>query len=250
GIIVGAVSQTGVGLRLTEIIQMLSAAMASGIGLVTLPVVEFFGGDVAGFDTTTQFAIVLLITAVASLILGLGLPTTANYVVMATLTAPVIYHLGNEFGFGIPLLAAHLFVFFFGILADDTPPVGLAAYAAAGIAKSDPIRTGVQGFIYDMRTAILPFMFIFNVSLLQIGVSGWLEILHIFASALLGMMAFAAGVQGFVRLKTLLAERLVLLGVAFMLIQPNWFTDLLGLSLYGLVYLSQWLRQRRRADAA
>ncbi|MGR2737163.1 TRAP transporter permease [Billgrantia sp. Q4P2] len=250
GIIVGSVSQTGVGLRLTEIIQILSGAMASGIGLITLPVVEFFGGNVVTFDTTTQFAIVLLITAVASLILGLGLPTTANYVVMATLTAPVIYNLGNEFGFGIPLLAAHLFVFFFGILADDTPPVGLAAYAAAGIARSDPIRTGVQGFIYDMRTAILPFMFIFNVSLLQIGVSGWLEILHIFVSALVGMMAFAAGVQGFVRLKTLLLERLVLLAVAFMLIQPNWFTDLLGVSLYGLVYLSQWLRQRRRADTA
>ncbi len=250
GIIVGSVSQTGVGLRLTEIIQILSGAMASGIGLITLPVVDFLGGDVTVFDNTTQFAIVLLITAVASLILGLGLPTTANYVVMATLTAPVIYNLGNEFGFGIPLLAAHLFVFFFGILADDTPPVGLAAYAAAGIARSDPIRTGVQGFIYDMRTAILPFMFIFNVSLLQIGVSGWLEILHIFVSALVGMMAFAAGVQGFVRLKTLLPERLVLLGVAFMLIQPNWFTDLLGVSLYGLVYLSQWLRQRRRANAA
>ncbi|UYG09100.1 TRAP transporter permease [Halomonas sp. M4R1S46] len=246
GIIVGSVSQTGVGLRLTEIIQILSAAMASGIGLVTLPVVDFFGGDVTGFDTTTQFAIVLLITAVASLILGLGLPTTANYVVMATLTAPVIYQLGNEFGFGIPLLAAHLFVFFFGILADDTPPVGLAAYAAAGIARSNPIRTGIQGFIYDMRTAILPFMFIFNTQLLQINVESWLQIVHIFASALVGMMAFAAGVQGFVRIRTILPERLVLLGVAFMLIQPNWFTDILGVSLYALVYLSQWYRRHRR----
>ncbi len=247
GIIVGSVSQTGVGLRLTEIIQIISAAMAGGIGLITLPVVEFLGGDVGGFDTTTQFVIVLLITAVASLILGLGLPTTANYVVMATLTAPVIYNLGNQFGFAIPLLAAHLFVFFFGILADDTPPVGLAAYAAAGIARSNPIRTGVQGFVYDMRTAILPFMFIFNTQLLQIDVEGWFNILHIFASALVGMLAFAAGVQGFVRIRTLIPERLVLLGVAFMLIQPNWLTDILGVSLYALVYLSQWVRLRYRA---
>ncbi len=247
GIIVGSVSQTGVGLRLTEIIQIISASMAAGIGLLTLPLVEFLGGDAQAFGNTTQFVIVLLITAVTSLILGLGLPTTANYVVMATLTAPVIYNLGNEFGFGIPLLAAHLFVFFFGILADDTPPVGLAAYAAAGIARSDPIRTGVQGFIYDMRTAILPFMFIFNTQLLQIDVDGWMNILHIFASALVGMLAFAAGVQGFVRTWTILPERLVLLAVAFMLIQPNWFTDILGVTLYALVYLSQWYRLRRRA---
>jgi TRAP transporter 4TM/12TM fusion protein len=250
GIIVGSVSQTGVGLRLTEIIYLISAALASTIGLVTLPVVEWFGGDARAFGNTTQFAIVLLITAVASLILGLGLPTTANYVVMATLTAPVIFNLGNEFGYGIPLLAAHLFVFFFGILADDTPPVGLAAYAAAGIARSDPIQTGVQGFIYDMRTAILPFMFIFNTQLLQIGVTGWLDIAHIFASALVGMLAFAAGVQGFVRTWTTLPERVVLLAVAFMLIQPNWATDIAGVTLYALVYLSQWWRLRRTAAAS
>ncbi|HRP95985.1 MAG TPA: TRAP transporter permease [Rhodocyclaceae bacterium] len=250
GIIVGSVSQTGVGLRLTEIIYVISAAIAETIGVATLPVVDWLGGDAQAFGNTTQFAIVLLITAVASLILGLGLPTTANYVVMATLTAPVIFNLGNEFGYGIPLLAAHLFVFFFGILADDTPPVGLAAYAAAGIARSDPIRTGVQGFIYDMRTAILPFMFIFNTKLLQIGVTGWFEIAHIFASALVGMLAFAAGVQGFVRTRTIVPERLVLLAVAFMLIQPNWTTDLVGVTLYGLVYLSQWWRLRRAAARA
>ena len=116
-----------------------------------------------------QFSIVLLLTAIASLILGLGLPTTANYIVVATLTAPVIVAIGEGFGYDIPLIAVHMFVFFFGILADDTPPVGLAAYAAAAIARTDPIKTGIQGFLYDIRTAILPFMFIFNTKLLLIG---------------------------------------------------------------------------------
>lgn len=250
GIIVGSVSQTGLGLRLTEIIEVISGAIAGLIGLVTLPVVEFVGGNAELFSNTTQFAIVLIITAIASLILGLGLPTTANYVVMATLTAPIIYNLGQQFGFGVPLLAAHLFVFFFGILADDTPPVGLAAYAAAAIARSDPIKTGVQGFTYDMRTAILPFMFIFNTRLLLVGVSGWLNILHIFASAVLGMFAFGAGTQGYLLTETRWYERLTLLVIAFMLIQPTWLTDILGLVLYGIVIALQWWRMRRVAAVA
>jgi TRAP-type uncharacterized transport system fused permease subunit len=248
GIIVGSVSQTGLGLRLTEIVLAVSGAFANAVGLVTLPVVGLLGGNVQAFDNVTQFAFVLIITAVTSLILGLGLPTTANYVVMATLTAPIIYTLGQQFGFGFPLLAAHLFVFFFGILADDTPPVGLAAYAAAAIARTDPIRTGIQGFIYDMRTAILPFMFIFNTKLLLINVTGFFDILHIFISALIGMFAFSAGTQGFVMTRTVLPERIVLLGIAFMLIQPTWTTDILGLTLYALVYLSQWWRLKRRGD--
>lgn len=245
GIIVGAVGQTGLGLRLTEIIQTVSAAIAGFIGIFSLPIVEFFGGNVGIFDTTTQFAIVLVITAIASLILGLGLPTTANYVVMATLTAPVIFRLGQEFNLGVELLAAHLFVFFFGILADDTPPVGLAAYAAAAIARSNPIQTGVQGFIYDMRTAILPFMFIFNERLLLVGVDSWFEGSRVFISALIGMMAFSAGTQGFMQRPTIFPERIMLLVVAFVMIQPTWTTDIVGLALYGLVFLSQWYRGQR-----
>ena len=99
---------------------------------------NLLGGNPEAFGDGTQFLLILVITALASLVLGLGLPTTANYIVMATLTAPIIFNLGEQFGFGMPLLAAHLFVFFFGILADDTPPVGLAAYAAAAIAQGRP----------------------------------------------------------------------------------------------------------------
>ena len=117
----------------------------------------------------------ILITAVASLLLGMGLPTTANYIIMASLTAPVIVTLttgltlhGQEIA--IPLIAAHLFCLYFGILADDTPPVGLAAYAGAAIAKANPISVGVQGFLYDIRTAIIPVFFLFNSDILLIGI--------------------------------------------------------------------------------
>ena len=134
GIIVGVVAM-GLGGLITEVIDVLS------------------GGNIF---------LLLVITAVASLIIGMGLPTTATYIVMASLTAPVIVEVGGSMDFIVPLMSAHLFCFYFGILADDTPPVGLAAYAAAAIAKSPPIPTGLQGFMYDIRTAILPFMFIFN----------------------------------------------------------------------------------------
>ena len=244
GVIVGVVNLTGLGLRLTEIIERVSAFLSGAVTFVAGPVVELFGANPEAFSNSTQFLLILLITAIASLILGLGLPTTANYIVMATLTAPIIYNLGDSFGYGIPLLAAHLFVFFFGILADDTPPVGLAAYAAAAIAKSDPIKTGIQGFIYDMRTAILPFMYIFNTKLLLFGVTGWGEGIWIFLSALLGMLAFAAGTQGYILITANWIERIVLLGVAFLLIKPDIITDLVGLILVALVVVWQVLRRK------
>jgi len=163
-----------------------------GIGGMIVEVVDIVAGD--------NVYLLLGLTAIASLLLGFGVPTTANYIIMATLTAPVIVQLGAEAGLSHDgqalLLAAHLFCFYFGILADDTPPVGLAAYAAAAISREDPIRTGIQGFVYDLRTAILPFMFIFNVELLLIGVETWYRGLFVFATAMLGMCAFANLTQG------------------------------------------------------
>jgi TRAP transporter 4TM/12TM fusion protein len=250
GIVVGTVNLTGLGLRLTEIIDRLSGALAGAISVLASPLVQLVGANPEAFGNGSQFLLVLLITAIASLILGLGLPTTANYIVMATLTAPIIYNLGQQFGYGMPLLAAHLFVFFFGILADDTPPVGLAAYAAAAIARSDPIKTGVQGFVYDMRTAILPFMFIFNTKLLLVGVGTLQEGALVFVSALLGMLAFAAGTQGFALARLNPFQRIVLLGVAFMLIQPRLTTDLIGLALVLLIYGWQYLGLRRARSGA
>src|SRR3546814_4398584 len=143
GIVVGMVTMTNLGYGLTQVVDVIS------------------GGNIWA---------VLVLAAIISLILGMGLPTTANYIVMAALVAPIIVNMSEAAGMMVPIVAVHLFVFYFGILADDTPPVGIAAYAAAAISGADPIRTSVQGFIYDLRTAILPFMFFFNPSLLLIGV--------------------------------------------------------------------------------
>ncbi len=198
GIVVGTVTLTGVGLVMTEFVEFISA------------------GNVM---------LMLIFTAVICLLLGMGLPTTANYIVVSTLMAPVIVTLGAESGLIVPLIAVHMFVFYFGILADDTPPVGLAAFAAAAIAQSDPIRTGLQGFAYDIRTAILPFLFIFNTQLLLIGIEHWWELLLTIASAVTAMLIFAAATQGWWLTKSRVWESLALLLVAFTLFRPGFFWD-------------------------
>jgi Fe-S cluster assembly iron-binding protein IscA len=155
----------------------------------------------------------------------MGLPTTANYIVVSTLMAPVIVSLGAQNGLIVPLIAVHLFVFYFGILADDTPPVGLAAFAAAGISGGDPIRTGIQGFTYDIRTAILPFIFIFNTELLMIGIGSWLHLTIVVVGAVVAMMVFAAATQRWFLTKNRLWETFALLLVAFTLFRPGFFWD-------------------------
>ncbi|MEM7734504.1 MAG: TRAP transporter permease [Deinococcota bacterium] len=247
GIVVGTVNLTGLGLRLTEIIVTLARGASFLIISAFTPLVTLFQGNPEVFSSTTQFAAVLVITAIASLILGLGLPTTANYIVMATLTAPIIFNVAGDFGFVVPLIAAHLFVFFFGILADDTPPVGLAAYAAAAIARSDPIKTGIQGFTYDMRTAILPFMFVFNTRLLLIGVTNAFVGIYIFVTALVGMFAFAAGTQGFALKPLNWPQRIGLILTAFLLIQPGLVSDTLGFLIVFGVYGWQYYQMRQQS---
>ena len=124
------------------------------------------------------------------------------------------------------MIAVHLFVFYFGILADDTPPVGLAAFAAAGISGGDPIRTGIQGFTYDIRTAILPFMFIFNTELLMIGVATWLHLLLVISASIIAMLVFAAATQGYFLTKSRIWETAALLLVAFTLFRPGFCWDM------------------------
>ena len=154
GFVNGAKNMIGVGVATTAAGIIVGTVTLTGVGQLIIGWVEFIAAG--------NLFLILLFTAMISLILGMGLPTTANYIVVSSLMAPVIMSLGAANNVAIPLIAAHMFVFYFGILADDTPPVGLAAYAAAAISKGDPIRTGIQGFIYDMRTAVLPFIFIFN----------------------------------------------------------------------------------------
>lgn len=200
GIVVGTVTLTGIGLMLTEFVEFIS------------------GGNLM---------LILLFTALLSLILGMGLPTTANYIVVSSLMVPVIQTLGAEQGLVVPLIALHLFVFYFGILADDTPPVGLAAYAASAISGGEPIRTGVQGFTYDIRTAILPFMFIFNTELLLIGVTSLGHLFIVVSAAMVAMLLFAAATQGYWLVRSRLWETLVLLLITFSLLRPGFWWDYL-----------------------
>ena len=200
GIIVGAVSQTGVGSALAEVVEVLS------------------GGNILA---------ILMLTAVLSLILGMGLPTTANYIVVSALLAPVIVTLGQQNGLIVPLIAVHLFVFYFGIMADVTPPVGLASFAAAAVSGGDPIKTGVIAFFYSLRTAALPFLFIFNTELLLIDV-GWVQGIFVFVVATIAMLLFAAATQGWFLTRNRAYEAVLLLLIAFTLFRPGFWMDMVA----------------------
>jgi len=218
GMVSGARNMIGIGVATSAAGIVVGTVTLTGIGLVMTEFVEFISGG--------QLMLILLFTAIISLILGMGLPTTANYIVVSTLMAPVIVDLGAQNGLIVPLVAVHLFVFYFGILADDTPPVGLAAFAAAGISGGDPIRTGIQGFTYDIRTAVLPFMFIFNTQLLIIGVANWLQLIIVIVAAVAAMLAFAAATQGYFLTKNRIWETVALLLVAFTLFRPGFWWDM------------------------
>jgi TRAP transporter 4TM/12TM fusion protein len=216
GIIVGVVTLTGVGLNLSGIVVDLS-----------------MGNLYLG----------LVLTMIACLVLGMGVPTTPTYIIMATLTAPALVQLGRALGMEIPLIAIHLFVFYFGILADDTPPVGLAAYAAAGIARSDPIKTGWRAFTLDMRTFLLPFMFITAPQMLLINTT-WQEAVWIFITASIGMYGLAGAMQGYVITEARWHERMILFASAVLLVKPGLYTDMAGFAGMAIVYALQRSRAR------
>ncbi len=232
GIIVGIVTM-GIGGMITEVVEVIS------------------GGNIY---------VLLFITAIASLLLGMGLPTTATYIVMASLTAPIITNVGASFGFFVPLMAAHLFVFYFGILADDTPPVGLASYAAAALADSEPIPTGIQGFLYDLRTAVIPFMFVFNPDLILHNINSWPLGILIFIMACFAAFAFTAAVQGWFITKNKWYEIPFMLVTSFVLFRPETLVKLfnlpesmkyymyfVGMGLFLLIYLEQKVRIKNGA---
>ena len=198
GIIVGVGSQTGVGSALADVVEILS------------------GGNILA---------ILFLTAILSLILGMGLPTTANYIVVSALLAPVIVTLGQQNGLIVPLIAVHLFVFYFGIMADVTPPVGLASFAAAAVSGGDPIKTGVVAFFYSLRTAALPFLFIFNTELLLINVT-MVQGIFVFIVATFAMLLFAAATQGWFLAKNRFYETIALLLIAFTLFRPGFWMDM------------------------
>ena len=200
GIIVGTVTLTGIGLVLADVVEMMSAG---------------------------NLFMMLCWVAIASLILGMGVPTTANYIIVSSLMAPVVVELGAQSGLIVPLIAVHMFVFYFGIMADVTPPVGLAAYAAAGIAKADPLLTGFTAFWYSIRTSVLPFMFIYNTQLLLIGVDSVPQFLLVVVSAVVASLIFVAASQNWFITRSKWYETVILLLIAFSLFRPNFWMDMI-----------------------
>lgn len=216
GLILGARNMIGIGVATGAAGVIVGTISLTGAHQVIGQVIEVLSGG--------NLMILLILVAILSLILGMGLPTTANYIVVSSLMAPVIVSVGAQSGLIVPLIAVHMFVFYFGILADDTPPVGLAAYAAAAISRGDPIKTGLQGFGYDIRTALLPFLFIFNTDLLLIDV-GFGKAVLVFFISLIAMLLFAAATQGYFIAKSRKWESAALLFIAFMLFRPDFFLD-------------------------
>ena len=209
--------------------NMIGIGVATGaagiiVGTISLTGAHQIIGQVIETVSGGNLIILLVLVALLSLILGMGLPTTANYIVVSSLMAPVIVSVGAQSGLIVPLIAVHMFVFYFGILADDTPPVGLAAYAAAAISRGDPIKTGLQGFSYDIRTALLPFMFIFNTDLLLIDVGPAKAVLVFFVS-LVAMLLFAAATQGYFIAKSRRWETAVILLIVFTLFRPDFWLN-------------------------
>jgi TRAP transporter 4TM/12TM fusion protein len=213
GIIIGIVTLSGLGLKLSSII------------------VQAAGGELW---------LTLIFTMIGSMVLGMGLPTTGTYIILAAITAPALVHVG------VPLLAAHLFVFYFGILADDTPPINLPAYATAGLAGANPVQTGITGFKYDCGALMLPFIFATNSALLLID-TDWLGVLHAIGAALLGILAMTSALQNYLLTYHRIWERVMLFAAAVVLVHVSWYTDLIGIGLILLVLVLHKLRMRKEA---
>jgi TRAP transporter 4TM/12TM fusion protein len=214
GIIIGSITMTGLGIKFSSLV----ADASMGHLFLALP-----------------------FTMIACLFLGMGVPTTAQYVIISSLVAPALVQMG------VDSVAAHLFILYFGTRADITPPVALAAYAGAGIAGSDPWKTGLSAFQLGIAGFIIPFMFIYAKELLFMGAIG--HILWALATAVLGVVCLAAAVQRCLLQKANWMEVIVLYAVAFLLIKPGLTTDLIGFGLFAVVMTRQWLRHKRRSEA-
>lgn len=223
GIIVGVVVKTGLGLSLAT--GLISAA----------------GGNIV---------LTLVFTMLAAIVLGMGSPTTANYVITSTIAAPAIIKLlmlDMPTDAAVPIviaISAHLFVFYFGIVADITPPVALAAFAASGISGGDPIKTGINSAKLAIAAFIIPYMFVFNPALLMID-SSFFEIIWVTFTAIIGMVAIGAGIIGYWYRKCNLIERLIIVATGLLLIFPETITDIVGMALFAIMFAIQWKTGRK-----
>ncbi len=210
GIIIGVVTKTGVGLKMASGLLQLSGGMM-------LPSMFF--------------------TMLTAIVLGMGVPTTANYVITSTIAAPALIQLG------VPILAAHMFVFYFGIIADVTPPVALAAYAGSGISGGNALRTGVNASKLAIAAFIIPYMFVLSPELLLTeGITG--ELLLTFLTALIGMIALSSSLIGYLKASMIFPERLILFAGGIMMIKPGLVTDIAGIAIFATVLFLQIRRSK------
>ena len=209
----GALNMVAVGIAIATAGIIVGAVGSTGLSTNLIIVIESIAKD--------NVTILLFLTIILCLLLGMGLPTTANYVVVASLMATVLVDVGNASGFIFPLIAVHLFVFYFGLMADVTPPVGLASYAAAGISGGDPLRTGVQAFWYSLRTGILPIVFLFNHELLLIGIENIWHGLIVIITSLIGILVFTSATQGWFVNKLKWYEIIIFLVISISLLSPD-----------------------------
>jgi len=225
GTVIGIVSLTGIG-------QLLIGNLTAVVNNPYL------------VSTGTSLLAALIITMVTCLLLGMGIPTTANYVIMATITAPMVIRAGAEIGVTVPLLAAHMFVFYFGILADITPPVALAAYAGSAIAKSNPLKTAVIATRLAIAAFIVPYVFVFSPEMLFIGTTP-LIMIQIVITSIIGMFNIAVGVEGFIFHKLAVPLRLTAIAAGLMLIDPGLTTDLIGIGISAMVVIIHVIMHRK-----
>ena len=236
--------------------NIFDALDAGGRGCITVGVACGIAGIIAGCLTVTGLAskminvivgisgssslLALLLTMLCCIVLGMGVPTTANYCIMASTCAPILIKMG------IPTIAAHFFVFYFGIVADITPPVALAAYAGSAIAKGNPMKTGVTATRLAIAAFIIPFVFAYSPSLLFID-TVWYDVVLIGLTATIGMVGIAAGLSGYLLRDMNLIERLVTIAGGLLLIIPGIWTDLGGVLLIAVILVWQALRQKKAA---
>ena len=184
----------------------------------------------------------LFLTMICCIILGMGVPTTANYVIMATITAPILIKMG------IPVLAAHMFVFYFGIVADITPPVALAAYAGAAIAKCNPLKTGVNATRLAITAFIVPYIFAYSPEMLFIGVEHWYDVALICVTAVIGIIGVSAGMEGYMYVKCPWWQRILLLGGGLLCIIPGIATDAAGFACIAVAFVLQKLAEKKHPE--
>ncbi|MDL2317066.1 TRAP transporter permease [Desulfovibrio sp. OttesenSCG-928-A18] len=216
-LVAGAKNMVGIGLATASAGIVVGAVSLTGVGQVLASVVETI--------SMGYLPLVLVLTAMLAIILGMGLPTTANYIIVSTLLAPVIYNISASQGLAIPLVAVHLFCLYFGVMADATPPVALAAFAASGISGGDPFKTGVQGFVYELRTAVLPFVFLYNQEILLLNIQSIPHLFWVLITAVLACMAFASATQRFMFTHTRWWEVIFLIAAMIIMFRPDLLQD-------------------------